>query len=478
MANIFQIKGTGNKIGKLVDKIRETIEGSVFQDNVYIVGGVIRDFLIYGEEYLNKCHDVDIVVTAPNGGQTFALWFTHYTKCHVVDKNPVLFPTYGTSKFQILSDPELRDIEIECVQTRKEKYNKESRNPVTAYGTINEDAMRRDLTINALYYNISKDEILDITGKGFDDIDRCILRTTGEPDAVFDDDPLRILRVVRFASRLGWGIESKTWLGMITNAKRIKILSQERVTDELNKMLLCDKPSDAMRRLDRCNALGIVIPSLEMSKHVYQDVSPLRTLYEHVLDTMDKTPKVLETRLAALFHDIGKLRTYDKGFMFHSKIGADMAEEVLRAMKYPNATISTVKKAIEYHEDFSQYWGNSIPRASVIRKFVSKFDGNDKDLDVALDLIHANNITQMYGKKVKFVEGVRRKIAELDKTNESGKKIILPVNGNELMKALGLRPGPTLGFLINHIKRKVIEDPTLTKEGAIECAKKYLEAVV
>lgn len=176
MANIFQIKGTGNKISKLVDKIRETIEGSVFQDNVYIVGGVIRDFLIYGEEYLNKCHDVDIVVTAPNGGQTFALWFTHYTKCHVVDKNPVLFPTYGTSKFQILSDPELRDIEIECVQTRKEKYNKESRNPVTAYGTINEDAMRRDLTINALYYNISRDEILDPTNYGLQDINDKTIR--------------------------------------------------------------------------------------------------------------------------------------------------------------------------------------------------------------------------------------------------------------------------------------------------------------
>ena len=477
MANIFQVKGTGNKIGKLVEKIKEITDGSIFKNNVYIVGGVVRDFLIYGEEYLNNCHDVDIVVTTPNGGQMFAIWFTHYTKCHVNDKNPVLFPTYGTSKFQILSDPELCDIEIECVQTRKEKYNKESRNPVTAYGTIEEDAMRRDLTINALYYDITNDEILDITGKGFDDIDRHILRTTGEPDMVFDDDPLRILRVIRFASRLGWGIEKNTWLGMITNAKRIKTLTQERVTDEINKMLLCDKPSEAMRRLDRCNALGIVIPSLEMSKHIYQDVSPVRTLYEHVLDAMDKTPKVLETRLAALFHDIGKLKTYDRGFLFHSKVGADMAEEVLRAMKYSNATISTVKKAIEYHEEFSQYWGNATPGAVKIRKFVSKFDGNDKDLDVALDLMHANNITQMYGKKVKFVEHVRKTIAELDKNNASGKKIVLPVNGNELMKALGLRPGPTLGLLINHIKRKVIEDPTLTKVKAIEYAKKYLEAI-
>ena len=172
---------------------------------------------------------------------------------------------------------------------------------------------------------------------------------------------------------------------MIMNAKRVGILSQERVTDEINKMLLCDNPSKAIIKLDKCNVLRKILPTIDMSKHVYQDLHPLRTLFDHTLETLDKTPKVLETRLAALFHDIGKLKTYDKGFLYHSQIGADMAEEVMKAMKYSGATIATVKKAIEFHEDFSCYTNNSIPRPSVIRKFVVKFDGNDNDLNVALD---------------------------------------------------------------------------------------------
>ncbi len=461
------------KYVRLIERIRTLIKDSLFEGKVYIVGGFVRDAILG-----NPIKDVDIVVESENGGITFATWLAYHTGCHVQSKNPCIFPTYGTAKMQIYTDPELSDIELECVQTRKEKYNKETRNPDTAYGTIEQDAMRRDLTINALYYNISTDEICDFTHRGLDDIKNHIIRTTGDADLIFDDDPLRILRVVRFANRLGWPIEKKTWVGMITNSKRIGILSQERVTDEINKMLLSDNPSDAIRRLDRCNVLHRVLPSLTMSKHVYQDLNPKRTLYEHVLETLDKTPKVLETRLAALFHDIGKLKTYEKSFMFHSQIGADMAEEVMKAMKYSNAIIDTVKKAIENHEEFSSYFGGTVPRPAVIRKFVSKFDGNDKDLEVALDLIHANNITQMYGKKVKLVPGIKQKIEELDKKNESGKKITIPINGKDIMAEFNLRPGPTLGTIMDKVKNKVIEDPSITKEGLFKFVEEYLKKVV
>lgn len=473
--NKFLEKYPNCKIGKLVEKLKSLIKDTAFENKVFIVGGCVRDFFI--SENFNP-HDVDLVVTANNGGITFATWVAYHTGCHMTNKNPVVFPTYGTAKFQILTDPELSGIDIECVQTRKEKYNKDTRNPATAFGSIEEDAMRRDLTINALYYNISTDEVCDITKRGLDDIKSQTLRCTGDPNVVFDDDPLRILRVVRFANRLGWKIEKNTWVGMIMNAKRIGVLTQERVTDEINKMLLSDNPSDAIRMLDRCNVLQRVIPSLTMSQHVYQDLRPIRTLYEHTLEALDKTPKVLETRLAALFHDIGKLKTYDKQFMYHSQIGADMAAEVLRAMKYSNATVNTVKKAIEYHEDFSNYFGGTIPRPAVIRKFVAKFDGNDKDLDVALDLIHANNITQMYGKKIKLVPGIREKIKELDKNNESGKKIVIPINGEDIMKEFNIKPTPVLGQIMNKIKNKVIEDPSVTKEQLFKFVEEYLKMVV
>ena len=455
---------------KLIEKLRDLIKGSIFENHVYVVGGFVRDAILG-----TPVHDIDLVIDTLDGGIMFATWITYHTECNVPNKNPVVFPTYGTAKFQITSDPELKDIEIECVQTRKEKYNKESRNPAVAFGTIKEDAMRRDLTINALYYNISTDEVCDITGRGLDDIKNQILRCTGEPDVVFDDDPLRVLRVVRFANRLGWKIEKNTWLGMIINSKNIGKLTQERVTDEINKMLLSDNPSNAIRMLDRCNVLHRVIPSLTMSKHVYQDLRPIRTLYEHTLEALDKTPKVLETRLAALFHDIGKLKTYEKQFLYHSQIGADMAEEVLKAMKYSNAIISTVKKAIENHEDFSNYFGGTIPRPAVIRKFVSKFDGNDKDLEVALDLIHANNITQMYGKKVKLVPGIKAKIIELDKKNESGKRLVIPINGEDIMNHFGLKPGVLIGSLMQVVKKETINNPHLTKEEAFELLKKKIK---
>ena len=461
------------KYVRLIERIRTLIKDSLFEGKVYIVGGFVRDAILG-----NPIKDVDIVVESENGGIAFATWLAYHTGCHVQSKNPCIFPTYGVAKMQIYTDPELSDIELECVQTRKEKYNKETRNPDTAYGTIEQDAMRRDLTINALYYNISTDEVCDFTHRGLDDIKNHVIRTTGDADLIFDDDPLRILRVVRFANRLGWPIEKNTWVGMITNSKRVRILSQERVTDELNKMLLSDNPSDAIRRLDRCNVLHRVLPSLEMSKHVYQDLNPKRTLYEHVLETLDKTPKVLETRLAALFHDIGKLKTYEKSFLYHSQIGADMAEEVMKAMKYSGATIGTVKKAIENHEEFSSYFGGTIPRPAVIRKFVSKFDGNDKDLEVALDLIHANNITQMYGKKIKLVPGIKQKIEELDKKNESGKKITIPINGKDIMAEFNLKPGPTLGMIMDKVKSKVIEDPSATKEELFKFVEEYLKKVV
>ena len=213
------LKINDHKYEVLINKIKNLIKGSIFEGKVYIVGGFVRDAILG-----SPIKDVDIVVEAPDGGIGFATWLAYHTDCFVNTKNPCVFPTYGTAKVQITSDPEIADIELECVQTRKEKYNKESRNPATADGSIQEDAMRRDLTINALYYNITTDEICDFTHRGLDDIKNHVIRTTGDANMIFDDDPLRILRVVRFSTRLGWPIDKDTWIGMILNSKRINIL--------------------------------------------------------------------------------------------------------------------------------------------------------------------------------------------------------------------------------------------------------------
>lgn len=464
-----------SNVAALVKELSEMVKKSAYNGHVYIVGGSVRDALLGKKEV----KDLDLVIDIPSGGIGFANWLAYRRGCHIPEKNPCEFPTYGTAKLVLLNSPEYSDIDIECVQTRKEKYNRESRNPNQVFGSVQEDAMRRDLTINALYYNITDGKIYDFTGKGLSDLENHIIRTTGEPDMIFDDDPLRILRVCRFATRLGWGIESKTWCGMVTNSKRISILTQERVTDEINKMLLCDTPSKAIETMLRCNVLDMVLPFMSMMRHVYQDLRPLRSVYEHTLQCIDNTPKNLNTRLAALFHDIGKIETYKNNFVFHHLKGASMAEIVMKAMKYSNTTIDTVRLAIEHHDDFSSWRGaSSVPRPQVIRKFVANFDTNEQALDVTLDLIHANNITQMFGKRVNQVKGIRDKIAELEKKNESGKKLVIPVKGEDIMREFNLKPSPFLGQLVTFAKSKVIENPSLTKEECLKLIGEHIKKLV
>ena len=156
------------------------------------------------------------------------------------------------------------EVELEFVQTRKEKYiDHTCRNPETAFGTIEEDCMRRDLTINALYTNVSTGEIVDITGKGVEDLKGHIIRTPNTPDVIYDDDPLRILRCIRFASRYGWEIEKETYDGMKRNVHRLAIITKERVKDELDKMLTCRHPVMAMELLRQTGVMHYVIPELE-----------------------------------------------------------------------------------------------------------------------------------------------------------------------------------------------------------------------
>lgn len=164
--------------------IRDTIKGTAWENHVYVVGGCVRDELMG-----NEIKDVDMCVDLPGGGVHFAEWL--YSNKQITCK-PITYPTYGTAMFHLRQFP---DLELECVQTRKEKYpDAKTRNPETAFGSIEEDCFRRDLTINALYRNVSTDELLDYTGRGVEDIQNHTIRTTTDPDIIFDDDPLRILR--------------------------------------------------------------------------------------------------------------------------------------------------------------------------------------------------------------------------------------------------------------------------------------------
>ena len=214
---------------QIKDFLKGLIVGTEWEGHVFTVGGCVRNEIMGLE-----IKDIDMCVSLQGGGIRFAEWLRDNG---YATKGVAVYPNYGTAMLHLNEFPE---VELEFVQTRKEKYIDHScRNPETAFGSIEDDCMRRDLTINALYANISTGEIVDITGKGVNDIKNHIIRTPNDSDIIYDDDPLRILRCIRFASRYGWDIETETYEGMVRNVSRLEIITKERVQDEFCKMLPC-----------------------------------------------------------------------------------------------------------------------------------------------------------------------------------------------------------------------------------------------
>jgi tRNA nucleotidyltransferase/poly(A) polymerase len=466
------INGIDKDIIYLIEKLKGIIDNSPFKGKVYLVGGCIRDMLLG-----KPIKDIDIVVEMPNGGTMFANYMTVKTRCFRVSTNPVIFDTYGTAKFNILSDERIKNIDLECVQTRKEQYHKDSRNPETCYGTIQEDAARRDLTINALYYNITTGKVSDFNGgKGFDDLNNRIIRTPSDPDIVFTDDPLRILRVIRFATRLGWGIEKNTWLGMIKNAHRINIISRERINDELSKILLTDKPSIGIRRLRDCGILHRILQDIYDEKYAYESKNPVVTTFDHTMDVLDEVQPILEHRLAALFHDVGKIVTDNDKTMSPNQFSSDVAEHDLKELKFPNDVIKSVCTAIKYHMFFSSYTDAFTPPDAKIRRFLNSTGDDDA---LTLDLMEANNLHVAFNKKKLQVFNILNRIEELEELDEIDrvKNVKLPIDGNDIIKEFNLKSSPKIGILLQVVKDAYFENPDITKDECFELVENKLKTM-
>lgn len=230
------------------------IKGTEFENNIFAVGGCVRDML------MNKpIKDMDLVVSLENGGIRFAEWLetSGYTKGSVVT-----YPRFGTAMFKLKEFPEE---ELEVVQTRTEVYTSDSRKPDTTYGTLMQDCLRRDLTINAFYEDISNDRILDICGKSYNDLKNNIIRTPCDPDQTYIDDPLRILRCVRFANRFKWDIEANTAISMMKNVNRLSVISKERIQDEFCKIIKDDP--DGFIMLINCQAYKYIFPNFKSEEY-------------------------------------------------------------------------------------------------------------------------------------------------------------------------------------------------------------------
>jgi poly(A) polymerase len=510
-----QILNEGAKEVAVEDFIKNLIHGTEWENKVFIAGGYVRDFVMGKDP-----KDLDIMVDAPNGGFEFAKWITkkigNYKgpsvdppwppkpRYNVDDKgkpatkedqailddwiekltniqklytNPVIFPRFGTAKFNLrgitYQGQDLSTMDIEAVMPRSETYTAGSRKPEVGFSSLQGDAERRDLTVNALFKNISTGEILDLTGKGFDDLKKGIVRTPLEPSKTFTDDPLRMLRVVRFYAKYGWSIPKHIIKALKNNSQQLENISAERIQDELNKMLMTVNPDKAVKLLKITNLLQYIIPELKQAVKMTQNHHHKMDVFDHTLDVLKKTQPVLVQRLMGLFHDIGKVVTRSVTptgvhFYGHEEAGAEMVETIMRRLKYPTEVINAVKIGVANHMRL-KHGGDTAVNLSdkSLRKFTMEVG---EHLENVLGLIHADNIAHSEESSMpNQIEFVKNRLKSL---NTTLKKPDLPINGFDLQKELGLKPGPIFGEITKAITEAWLEDPKLSREKALDIAKK------
>ena len=348
----------------------------IAEDNnyvIYAVGGFVRDIILNRQP-----NDLDIMVEGENAGIEFSKLVAEKLKIHP----PVIFEKFATSK--LLMD----DKEIEFIMPRKEYYDVNSRNPKTEIGTLEQDCLRRDFTVNSLFLRLNDFKLLDLTNKGLTDIKNKIIRVTDESaaDIIFSQDPLRILRAVRQSFQLDFSIEQQTYQSMKNNSDRITIVSQERIRDEINKILLLNKPSKAFRMLDDIGLLKIILIELKQTQNVEQPKKyHNKDVYGHIMDVVDSVPNNLLLRISALLHDIGKPQTQTNvdgkiSFINHEYIGSKIAKQILIRLKYSMDVIKQVCFLIENHMYPKMYL--SSWKDSSVRKFADKLGNNMENIEL------------------------------------------------------------------------------------------------
>lgn len=404
---------TINEYLLVIETLKKIIRGTEFEGHVYTVGGCERD-----KHLRRDIKDIDLVVDLENGGINFAKWL-EFNK-HTVG-SIIIYERFGTAMFKLSEFPNL---ELEVVQTRKESYNdSESRNPDTSYGTILEDCKRRDFTINALYHNISTNEDLDLTGLGLKDIENGIIRTCGDPDIIFTDDPLRILRAVRFATQLKFGIDEDTQFGMSKYAKRLKIISKERIQSELNKIFEADKPYYAFWTMNDLNITDYIFIGADKKLFSVYD-KYLIVAHDNLIDIGDKVIQCF-TIMAYV-------------------IGIKTTLGYMHDLKYPNSTINCVEK---YFKCISTYI-DMVNRNDMY--MLHKFEylcGNEKTYDNVVELLMCFNIFNV------------------PKTKHPMYDYKLPINGNDVMKYCNLKQGKDVKNVLEKLLDIAFHKPTITKFG-------------
>ena len=455
---------------KIIDKVGELIKGTQFVNNVFSVGGCVRDLLMG-----NEIKDVDMCVSLPDGGIKLAEFMQEngYTKGSVVT-----YPTYGTAMFKLKEFP---DIDIEVVQTRGEQYHdKDSRNPVTTFAPIEEDCFRRDLTINALYQNVSSKEILDLTGRGIEDIKNRVCRVTNDnPDIVFSDDSLRILRVIRFACKYNFDIEENTLTSMVRNVDRLEIITQERITDEFNKMMMTNDPARALCLLGYTGAMKYVVPELIETYNMGQNAYHFGTVWEHTLAVVEHSTDFeayIPVRLACVFHDLGKIKTRTVGadgrvhFYDHETVGAELVHDIMVKMRYSNDIIEEVCFYVKNHM-LTKSWGDDLShmKMKTLRKLMYRCKTEER-FNHLMEVIDADNKSHK-SEHCLLLQATR--VIEVSQTEKRMFGYRLPIDGKDVMETIGIEPGPKVKKYLDHCMKLAFNNPNITKEQCIKEIKHF-----